>query len=252
MSETGAGNQIERLPDEDFQRVLCVVAHPDDVEYGSSAAVAAWTARGVEVSYLLLTAGEAGMQIPPAQVVPLRAAEQEQACEIVGVQSLQILDFPDGMLTPSLDVRKAIARVVRQVKPDAVLTLTWELEFPGGLNHADHRVTGLAVVDALRDADNTWVFSELAAAGLPKWGTRWLLVAGHSHPNYGVPLDDDAVAKGVDSLAAHQAYLAALPNHPKPADFMPERLAVGGKAMGVAHAMVFRAFDLRGRPAGPE
>lgn len=76
MSES----QIQRLPDEEFRRVLCVVAHPDDLEYGTSAAVAEWTDRGIEVSYLLLTRGEAGMQIPPEECALIRRGEQERAC----------------------------------------------------------------------------------------------------------------------------------------------------------------------------
>ena len=74
---------MELLPDEDFRRVLCVVAHPDDLEYGASAAVASWVARGVEVSYLLLTSGEAGMRRDPAETGPLRA--QEQALSLIHI-----------------------------------------------------------------------------------------------------------------------------------------------------------------------
>ena len=81
-----------------MQRVLCIVAHPDDMEYGASAAVAAWTAAGIEVSYLLLTRGEAGMAEDPEIVAPLREREQRRACEIVGVSDLRYLDHPDGML----------------------------------------------------------------------------------------------------------------------------------------------------------
>ena len=86
---------MELLPDEDFRRVLCVVAHPDDLEYGVSAAVASWVARGVEVSYLLLTSGEAGMQRDPAETGPLRAPAERQIIDMVfqedgdGIAALQ-------------------------------------------------------------------------------------------------------------------------------------------------------------------
>lgn len=237
---------IEVLPAEDFRRVLCVVAHPDDVEYGTSAAVAEWTARGIEVAYLLLTSGEAGMQRPPAEVGPLRATEQQAACAAVGVERLQILDHPDGILVYGLDLRRDIARVIRQFRPDVVVTGSWEIEPGWGLNQADHRAAGLAVLDAVRDADNTWVFPELAQQeGLAKWGARWLLVSGHSRPNYGVPVSVHSVARAVTSLEAHAAYLADLPDHPAPSVFIPEMLAGQGKPLGVAAGVLFRGYRLR-------
>lgn len=247
MSES----QIQRLPDEEFRRVLCVVAHPDDLEYGTSAAVAEWTDRGIEVSYLLLTRGEAGMQIPPEECALIRR-EQERACAQVGVSDLVMLDHPDGMLVYSLEIRRDIARRIREFKPDAVVTGAWDLEASWGLNMADHRVAGVCTLDAVRDADNTWVHPELAKQeNLPKWGTRWLLVGGHPRPTHGVPVSEASIDRAVKSLEAHEEYLAAIPGHPKPAEFIPEMLTGGGKALGVDHAMLFGAFDLRGRPAGP-
>jgi LmbE family N-acetylglucosaminyl deacetylase len=236
---------IPALPDESWSRVLCVVAHPDDMEYGASAAVASWSRRGIEVTYLLLTSGEAGMQRAPEEVGPLRAVEQQRACDTVGVRDLRILDHPDGMLESTLELRRDIARVVRQVRPDAVVTANFDLEAYGGLNQADHRAAGLATIDAVRDADNTWIFRELADdEGLAKWHTRWILVAGHPQPTHAVPVDAAAVADSVASLECHEAYLADLPGHPKPGDFIPEILAQGGHAAGVAHAVLFRGFDL--------
>ncbi len=237
---------LELLPDHEFTRVLCVVAHPDDMEYGASAAVHRWTQAGVEVAYLLLTSGEAGMQSPPDVVGPLRALEQRQACDAVGVSELTILDHPDGMLQPDLDLRRSIAREIRRFRPDVVVTGTWEEEVDWGLNQADHRAAGLATLDACRDADNTWVFPELAAdEGLAKWGPTWLLVHGHTRPTHGVELADADVAAAVASLSAHKAYLADLPDHPQPADFIPGMLQGQGQALGAAHAMLFRAHRLR-------
>src|SRR3954451_23461989 len=157
-----ATDLVPPFSDDDFRRVLCVVAHPDDVEYGTSSAVAAWTARGVEVAYLLLTRGEAGMDASrPEQTAALRLREQVAASAAVGVSQVGFLDYPDGVLVYSLEMRRDIARTVRQQRPDAVLVGTWEVEFAAGLNQADHRVAGLASVDAVRDAGNRWVFPEL-------------------------------------------------------------------------------------------
>ena len=92
-------DSVSPFPDDAFRRVLCVVAHPDDVEYGISSAVAAWTARGVDVAYLLLTRGEAGIDgIPPEQTAQLRTEEQIAGSRAVGVTEVEFFDYPDGML----------------------------------------------------------------------------------------------------------------------------------------------------------
>lgn len=238
--------KLETLPDADFQRVLCVVAHPDDVEYGTSAAVAAWTSRGIEVAYLLLTAGEAGMQRPPEETRVVRAGEQRAACAAVGVRDLTLLDHPDGMLVYSLDLRRDIARKIRQFRPDAVVTMNWEVATPWGLNQADHRAAGLACLDAVRDADNTWVFPELAAdEGLPKWAVTWFLVGGDPRPTHAVDVSGEPLEHGIASLEAHTAYLADLPGHPAPRDLITGATSGAGEALGVPHAVAFGAHKLR-------
>ncbi|MDO5682675.1 MAG: PIG-L deacetylase family protein [Propionibacteriaceae bacterium] len=244
MTNTAA--TLPALPDDDWSRILCVVAHPDDLEYGTSAAIATWTRQGKKVAYLLLTSGEAGMQAPPEETGPIRALEQQRACEEVGVHDLRILNHPDGTLMYGLDLRRDIARMVREFRPDAVLTTNFDVEAYGGLNQADHRAAGLATIDGVRDADNNWIFRELVEEGLPKWHAKALLVAGHPEPTHAVAVDADAVAAGVRSLEQHEAYLADLPNHPKPAEFIPEVLREGGQAMGVEYAAVLRVFDLGG------
>jgi LmbE family N-acetylglucosaminyl deacetylase len=241
-------DQLPALPDEDFRKVLCVVAHPDDVEYGTSAAVARWTARGVDVAYLLLTRGEAGMPSPPEETARIRRGEQEEACAAVGVSSLDILEHPDGVLQPSLELRRDIARAIRTQKPDVVVTGSWEVEFVAGLNQADHRVAGMACLDAIRDADNPWVFPELLDEGLEKWRVRWFLVGGHSEPTHGVDVTGEPLARGVAALEAHREYLAAIDGHPAPAVFIPTIAAMGGQRLGVEHAVLFRAWDFSAPP----
>ena len=235
---------IELLDDASFERVLVVVAHPDDAEYGLSACVAKWTAAGVDVAYLLLTSGEAGMQLPPAEVGPLRAEEQREACERVGVQDLEILDHPDGSLVYSLDLRRDVARKIREFKPDTVVTSSWEAVVSWGLNQADHRVAGLVTVDGVRDAGNQWVFPELAEAGLDKWNATRLLVYGHPQSTHGLELTEDHVQAGVRSLAAHEAYLADLDGHPAPEDFIPGMLSQQGQAMGCSYGMLFTVYQM--------
>jgi LmbE family N-acetylglucosaminyl deacetylase len=243
---------LPALPDESFRRVLCVVAHPDDMEYGTSAAVARWTAQGIDVGYLLLTRGEAGMPNPPEETARLRVAEQQAACAAVGVDHLTVLEHPDGVLVYGLDLRRDICREIRRFQPDVVVTFGYEVETSMGFDQSDHRAAGLATLDAVRDAANRWVFPEqIDDEGLEPAGVRWILIpgiAGDLDATHGVDVTGEPLQRGIASLEAHAAYLAALPDHPAPADFIPTFLALNGKAMGVEHAVLFRARDLQAPP----
>ncbi|GAA0035005.1 PIG-L deacetylase family protein [Brevibacterium metallidurans] len=230
--------------DSDLSRILCIVAHPDDMEYGASAAVAKWTGEGKTVAYLLLTHGEAGIRnLPPVEVGPLRAEEQASACRIVGVSDLEILDFPDGLLEPDQAVRHAIAKRIREFRPDAVMMTNWRLEVPWGLNHVDHRAAGVAAIDAIRDADNPWLFTDLGNAGLAAWKAEKLLVTG-AQPTNAIELSADDVAKGVESLKAHTVYLEALPDHPDPNEMITDICSTTGKEAGVAYALPIEVIDM--------
>jgi LmbE family N-acetylglucosaminyl deacetylase len=234
------------LPDE-IRRVLCVVAHPDDMEYGMSAAVSHWGRLGVEVAYLLLTGGEAGMKRPPEEAGPVRADEQRRACATVGVDQLTILGHPDGQLVYGLDLRRDIARQIRRFRPDTLLTASFDPEASWGLNQADHRAAGLAAVDAVRDADNRWVFRELAdEEGLPPWHCRRILVGGGTPPTHAFEVDAESRAAAVASLSCHAAYLADLPWHPAPQEMLDAAFAGQGRRAGVGAAVLFRLYDLGG------
>jgi len=245
-----AGAPLPALPDESFRRVLCVVAHPDDVEYGTSAAVARWTSRGVEVAYLLLTHGEAGMDAtPPDRTAALRTEEELAAAAAVGVTRVEILDHPDGVLEYGLPLRRDITRTIRSFRPDVVLVGSWEVEVYGVLNQADHRAAGLAAVDAVRDAANRWVFADQLGPDVQPWSVRWLLVGVDSRPTHGVDVTGEPLERGIASLEAHAAYLAGIPDHPAPRPLITEITATDGRAMGVPHAVLFRARDLQAPPS---
>jgi LmbE family N-acetylglucosaminyl deacetylase len=240
------------LPDTSFERVLCVVAHPDDVEYGASAAVARWTAQGTEVRYLLLTRGEAGMDaLTPDEAAALRTAEQIAGSEAVGVTEVEFLAHPDGVLVYGLDLRRDVARAIRRFRPDVVLTGSWDVEFVAGLNQADHRVAGLVTLDAIRDAGNRWVFPDLVEEGLPPHAVRWILVAGDPRPTHAVDVSGAAVEAGIRSLQAHERYLAGIPGHPPPDTLIRMITEAAGRAAGVPNAVLFRAWDLQAPPPLP-
>jgi LmbE family N-acetylglucosaminyl deacetylase len=236
------------LPEE-FDRVLCVVAHPDDVEYGTSAAVATWTARGVEVAYLMLTRGEAGIDgMDPERTAELRVREQIAASHAVGVTDVEFLEHPDGVLEYGLGLRRDVTAAIRRFRPDAVLTSTWAVETAMGLNQADHRVAGLVTADAVRDAGNRWVFPELLADGLQPWSPRWLLVTGDGRDTHGVDVSGEPLERGVAALEAHAEYIAGIPGHPPAGAMLRAMTGLNGRAMGVAHAVLLHAYDLHTPP----
>jgi LmbE family N-acetylglucosaminyl deacetylase len=193
---------------EEFERGLAVVAHPDDLEYGGAAAIARWTAQGRHIAYLLATRGEAGIDtLPPAECGPLREAEQRASAAEVGVDVVEFLDHPDGLITYGVPLRRDIAAAIRRHRPDVVITVNHHDTFPGGhYNMADHRVVGQAALDAVRDAANRWLFPE---AGEPWSGVRQVLVLASPLAGHAVDVEEH-FDRGVASLRAHKAYLEAL------------------------------------------
>ncbi|TQM35398.1 PIG-L deacetylase family protein [Pseudonocardia cypriaca] len=193
---------------EEFERGLAVVAHPDDLEYGGAAAIARWTAQGRHIAYLLVTRGEAGIDtLPPAECGPLREAEQRAAAAEVGVDVVEFLDHPDGLVTYDVPLRRDIAAAIRRHRPDVVITVNHHDTFPGGhFNMADHRTVGLATLDAVRDAANRWLFPEV---GEPWSGVRQALVLASPLAGHAVDVEEH-FERGVASLRAHKAYLEAL------------------------------------------
>lgn len=200
----------------DWDRCVSIVPHPDDMEYGASAAVAGWTDAGKTVAYVLVTRGEAGIDdLDPSAAADLRADEQQAACAAVGVETLEFLDFPDGTIEYGLPLRRALAEAIRRHRPELVVTVNHRETYPGGgFNMADHRVTGLAVLDAVRDAANRWVFTDLLDEGLQPWGgVRWVAMSGSPQSSHAVDITN-TFHRGVASLAAHRRYLAALGDGP--------------------------------------
>jgi LmbE family N-acetylglucosaminyl deacetylase len=203
--------QLEPMP-EDWRRALAVVAHPDDLEYGCSAAVAAWTDAGREVAYVLATRGEAGIDtLAPAECAPLREREQRASAAVAGVSTVEFLDHRDGVIEYGLALRRDIAAAIRRHRPELVVTLnhrdTW-----GGVawNTPDHVAVGRATLDAAGDAGNRWIFPELTEQGLePFDGVRWVAVAGSTTPTHAVDASA-GLERAVRSLLEHRTYIEAL------------------------------------------
>ena len=240
---------LKPLP-ENWERALVIVAHPDDVEYGAAGAIARWTGQGKKINYVMVTSGEAGINgLHPEECRALREAEEIESAQIVGVDKVEFLGFPDGVLTYGLELRAAVAKVVRQHQPEIVITVNFRDTFgPGALNQADHIVTGRAVLDGARDAGNRWIFPEQLSDepdGLKPWGgVRAVWAAGSPESRHGVDVTD-TFDVGVQSLEAHEAYIKGLGWEGWSAqDFLEGILRQGGARMGTTYAASFEVYSL--------
>ncbi|MEU9102303.1 PIG-L deacetylase family protein [Streptomyces sp. NPDC048361] len=248
------GPPLPPLP-EDWTRALAVVAHPDDIEYGTASAVARWTTQGKQVAYLLATRGEAGIDaVPPDRAAPLREEEERAGAREVGVMDVEFLGHRDGAVEYGTNLRRDIVRVIRRTRPEVVLSGAYTVRMIGGLvNQADHRAVGLAVLDAARDAGNRWIFPELTEEGLEPWsGVRFVAFAGAERPTHGVAVTGEPLERGIASLAAHAEYtkgLGAEADAFAPRPFLTWIARAAGSAMGVEAAVLFDVHQLI--PEGP-
>jgi LmbE family N-acetylglucosaminyl deacetylase len=182
-------------------RVLCFTAHPDDIDFGAAGTVAAWTAAGVEVSYCIMTDGDAGGFDPEQreEIVRLRNEEQRRAAALVGVTDIHYLHQRDGYLEPSHEVMREVVRLIRQLRPDVVLSMHPERNWNRiQKSHPDHLAAGEAVTRAVYPAlENPFAYPELAAAGLEAYKLPWLwLFAGpEARENHFVEVTDQVDSK---------------------------------------------------------
>ena len=228
---------LEPFP-EDWSRALAVVAHPDDMEYGAAAAVARWTGQGKAVAYVLVSDGEAGISdLPPAEVGPLRRQEQRDSCAVVGVSDIEFLGHPDGTIEEGLPLRADLAAAVRRHRPEVVVSVNFRDSWGGpSWNHADHRAVGRALLDAVRDAGNPWVFPDRGEA----WGgARFVAFSGSPQPTHAVDVTD-TFAAGVRSLECHKVYLEHLGGDmAAPDEFLRRAATEAGRRAGVPLATTF-------------
>ncbi|MFB4275870.1 PIG-L deacetylase family protein [Nonomuraea sp. MTCD27] len=238
-------DQLEPMPD-DWQRALAVVAHPDDLEYGCAAAVAVWTDAGREVSYLIATRGEAGIDtLDPGAAGPLREREERASAAVVGVTSVEFLDHTDGVIEYGTALRRDLAAAIRRHRPELLITLNFDDTWAGThWNTPDHRAVGRAVMDAAGDAGNRWIFPDTEAE--PWSGVRWVAVAGVDSPTHAVDVTD-GLERGVRSLMEHRAYIEALTTEDPEAyarNLIEGFAGEEAKRFGGRPAVTFRLFPL--------
>ena len=240
----------DHASDEGVERILVVTAHPDDVDFGTAGSVATWVSAGIEVTYCIVTDGDAGgddRSMPRKEMARIRREEQTAAALQVGVTDLRFLGYPDGRVVADLGLRKDISRVIRQVRPQRVVAQSpdrvWSRIYA---SHPDHLAAGDATVSAVYpDARNPFAHRELLdAEDLEPWTVSQLWLMGREDAD--VFVDTTAVIdKKVSALLSHASQM----KDPGGMDAMIRGWgAMNAKQGGLAEgrlAEIFRAIDTR-------
>jgi LmbE family N-acetylglucosaminyl deacetylase len=217
--------------DEDVDRILVVVAHPDDVDFGSAGAIATWTDAGIDVSYCIVTDGDAGgfdPAVPRSEIGGIRRAEQTAAAKEVGVSDLHFLGYPDGRVEVTIELRRDISRVIRQIRPQRVVCQAPERNFERiYASHPDHMAAGEATLCAVYpDARNPFAHPELAAEGLEAHTVPEVWVQGGKAPNRWIDITD-VMDRKVAALLCHVSQMTD-------PDGIGERMRMWGAANAAA------------------
>ena len=179
----------------------------------------------------------------PDQTGPLRVQEEKNSGQVVGVETVEFLDHQDGVIEAGLPLRRDIALAIRRHQPDVLITSSFE-DGPRGPISADHRVVGLAAIDAARDASNRWVFSDQLSGGLAPWnGIQMVCLVNANNPSHGVEVTD-FIDKGIASLREHRVYLANLSQGTDPSDMLRSQAAERGKLLGCQYAVMFQVLNI--------
>lgn len=200
------------LSDEEIKRILVVMAHPDDCDFGAGGTIAQWTAKGIHVSYCIITNGDQGGEesgIPLEEMPKVRQKEQRDAGKALGVTEIQFLNHRDGWLIPTIELRKEIVREIRRAKPDRMVIQSPERNWDRiGASHPDHLAAGETAIQAVYpDARNPFAFTDLRAEGFEPWRVREVWVTGSPNPNHFVDITD-TFDKKMAALHAHVSQTA--------------------------------------------
>jgi LmbE family N-acetylglucosaminyl deacetylase len=229
------------------ESALVIVAHPDDAEFMVAGTVARWTRGGARVVFLLVTDGDKGSSDPNLggeELASIRRAEQQAAARVLGVEQVEFLHYEDGMVEPSLALRRDIARVIRKHRPQVCMCQD-PSRFYGGrgyINHPDHRAVGEAALAAIYPAArDRHTFPELLAEGLEPHKVREVFVGFFDEADTIVDISDTFAVK-LEALKAHRSQVG---------DWEPDKMLdewARGAAEGYpfTHGEIFRYFKLDG------
>lgn len=231
------------LPDSEVERVVVVTAHPDDVDFGVAGTVSTWTAAGIEVTYCICTDGQAGGfddELHRDRIPDIRRAEQRTAAAEAGVDDVRFLGYVDGELQAAAPMVRDISRVIRDVRPQRVITHSPERDWQYlGRSHPDHLAAGEATVRAVYPAArNPYAFPELRHDGLQAWTVHDLWLLGHPTSSHAVDVTDTFELK-LAAILAHES------QHPDPALIEPRMrgfLGANAQRHGLPEGRLAEAF----------
>ena len=200
------------LPDEEIKRILVVMAHPDDCDFGAAGTIAQWTAKGIAVSYCIITNGDQGGEesgLSIEEMPAVRQREQREAGRILGVTDIRFLNYRDGSLFPSLELRKDIVREIRRSRPDRMLIQSPERNFERIFaSHPDHLAAGETALQAVYpDSRNPFAFTDLKADGFEPYRVREVWMTGTPTANHFVDVTE-TFDKKIAALHAHASQTA--------------------------------------------
>lgn len=224
--------------------ILVIAAHADDIEFAAAGTIANWTAAGHPVTYCIVTDGSAGSNEPGANLATLVARRQEEqraAAAVLGVHDVRFLGYRDGILQPTLDLRRELTRLIREVRPFRVLCQDPTLVFAGNtnINHPDHRAAGEAALYAVfPSAETRPIFPELLAEGYEPHKVRELYLMFPSAPDLYLDISD-RIEQKIEDLLCHRSQLG-----PEVADWVRTWDAENGTKIGVTYAETFRVIRL--------
>jgi LmbE family N-acetylglucosaminyl deacetylase len=220
---------------------MVIVAHPDDAEFTMAGTISLWTRSGCQVTYVICTDGNAGSHEPGMtreKLAQIRRGEQHAACATLGVDDVVFLGYDDGQLQPSLQLRRDLVRVIREYKPEVVLTSDPTRLFGGDnyINHPDHRAAGQAALDAVAPASGMPLL--WPEVGAPHRVAQ-VYVYGNDQANLWVDISDTVEIK-IEALKKHASQLGDW----DPTERIKGWSAQTGKDRGLAHAESFRVITL--------
>jgi LmbE family N-acetylglucosaminyl deacetylase len=233
------------------EHVLVIAAHPDDLEFSCGGTVARWTSEGARATLCLCTKGEKGTQnrdVEPDELARVRVEEQDEAARILGIGEVVFLDREDGMVVADVDLRRDLVRVIRRVRPDALIAPDPTFRFdPAYIDHPDHAATGEAALQAVYPtARDRAAEPELLAEGLEPHVVTRIFLATPREANCAVDVGAQLATK-IAALSAHRSQI----DEASARAVVTSSAAAAGEAFGLEHAESFYAISLEttGSPA---
>jgi LmbE family N-acetylglucosaminyl deacetylase len=228
---------------------MSIHAHPDDQEFTVGGTLAKWARAGCEIVTVCITSGGAGsnshtpLDMTREALVTIREAEQREACRILGVKETVFLGYEDGMLEPSIALRRELTRLIRRYRPEAVLTGDPTVRYYGStyMNHPDHRVAADVAQDAVFPSAGTrLIFPELLAEGLEPHGVRQVYIHGAERPDTYVDIAETLEAK-LAALRAHKSQMGPW----DPTEMITQWAAEQGRRAKLRAAEAYRRMVLQ-------